>query len=407
VESGSDRGLSAEDDLGLEDATILHESGDGRLDEGAEPAEDAGLELDRFARARGAEDFGVTDGCEFEVQQWGDGGVGLGDRAGELGGGFDQEHTREEWLMGEMPGKEGFIAADLVLACAGLAGVELGEAIEEPEFGAVGKGLEGGEEVLIHVRNVGLWTWREREGGRGSGVGLDDFPIGIEWRVEEGGIELGISVGVGEFIAHGGAVGELDFGGLQREWMGVEEDRDAGHETPCGRGDGLEEDVMLVGAGFDIEEAESGDQFGCAAGESGFDQGEGIAPGPVGRVLQGESFHPIQARVDDEHAVGLTDGDRLRRIAKFPTEPVRGGEPDAAGGGEGLDEGLEGAGLDDIGGPGLEVGLGTEPSVDDRVVIGRRRWGRVGERDREGEGEGEGNRQRERGEGQMGTKWYH
>lgn len=169
----------------------------------------------------------------------------------------------------------------------------------------------------------------------------------------------------------------------------------------------MQEDVMQMGTGFDAEETESGGQFGGTAGESGFDQGEGIAPRSVGIVVQGELFHPIQARVDDEHAVGLTDGDRLRRIAEFPTKLVRGGEPDATGGGEGLDEGLEGAGLDDIGGPSMEVGLGIEPSVDDRVGRGGRWRGRVGEREGESEGEAEGNRQWELGEGQMGTKWYH
>lgn len=199
---------------------------------------------------------------------------------------------------------------------------------------------------------------------------MDDVPVGIGLRVEEVGIEDGIGDDVGEIVAHGRTVRELEFGGTQFEWIAAENKGDARHEAASGLGLRLKMDEMGMLGGVDGEESESGFEFCLAARKPGFDQGQSVAPGSTATIVDRVLFSAFQTGIEDPHLIGLPDRDGLRRIAKLPSEQVGSGEPDTPSGGDGVGEGLEGTGLDDVSGPGVEVGLGPEPGSDDVVGLG-------------------------------------
>jgi hypothetical protein len=67
----------------------------------------------------------------------------LGDDAGELRAGFDDEDAGHERRAGEMAAQELFGGAESVLGAAVLAGVELNDAVDEAEFRAVREKGEG------------------------------------------------------------------------------------------------------------------------------------------------------------------------------------------------------------------------------------------------------------------------
>lgn len=113
------------------------------LDEVGHAAGDGGFEKEHLAGAGGAEDLDVSHGGEFQVAQWRDSGVALGNDAGELGGGFGEQDAGEDGLAGEMAAQEGLIAADEVFARAAFAGVKAGQAVEEAKLGAVREAGEG------------------------------------------------------------------------------------------------------------------------------------------------------------------------------------------------------------------------------------------------------------------------
>jgi hypothetical protein len=163
---------------------------------------------------------------------------------------------------------------------------------------------------------------------------------------------------------------------------------------------------MQVGVGFHAEEPEAGCEFLGAARKSSFNEGESIAPGAGRIIIQGESFHPGQAWIEDQHPVRLADGDGLWRIAQFPTEKIGRRVPDMAGCHQRMNERLEGAGLDDLGRPRLQIRLRAEPRRDDRVGICGECPVEMRQRQEEGE-EAQGQCQRGAGDGQMGTKWNH
>jgi hypothetical protein len=117
--------------------------GDG-LDEPADATDDMGFEEHLIAGTDDPEEFGIADGGEFETGQRWVVGIGLGDRAGELGGGFDEEDPGHERIAGEMAAEKGFIAAEPVAAVTAEPRFELGEFVEKAELGSMGQGIERG-----------------------------------------------------------------------------------------------------------------------------------------------------------------------------------------------------------------------------------------------------------------------
>jgi hypothetical protein len=133
----------------LEDAVFVDGCGNGSLDEWSKTFEDAGFQLDGFTRARGAEDLGIANRGQFQVQQGRNCWVGLGNGTSELCPRLKQQDAREKWLPGKVSGEERFVTAHPILAGAGLTGNKTRELIEEPKFGPVGKCVERREEGLV------------------------------------------------------------------------------------------------------------------------------------------------------------------------------------------------------------------------------------------------------------------
>lgn len=145
-------GDSTESQFGLEDELILHKCGDARLDQRTEPSKYQGFHMDGFSRARRAQDLRGSNSGEFQIGKRCHGGVGLGDNAGELGGGLNQEHAGEERMTGKMPGQKRFITTHQVFTGAAPARKQPGEAIEKTELRSVRQGFESGQERIVQGR---------------------------------------------------------------------------------------------------------------------------------------------------------------------------------------------------------------------------------------------------------------
>jgi hypothetical protein len=133
----------------LKDDAVFHSDGGLSLNQPAEASGDLRLDLDGLSGLGGAEDFGA-DGGELEAGHRGVGRVALGDDASQLGGGFDQEHTWEQRLIGEMAAQKRFISPEQIFAASGAARVEGGEVVEKTEFGAVGQEAKGVAQRVVH-----------------------------------------------------------------------------------------------------------------------------------------------------------------------------------------------------------------------------------------------------------------
>jgi len=192
-----------------------------------------------------------------------------------------------------------------------------------------------------------------------------------------GGVEIkaafgqnGVEDDVGEVVPHAGAVGESHFGGGEGEIVGADADVHFAHQAAGERAPGLQRDLP-VGVGlYDGEDAELGFHDGAAFGKAGVQEGQHVAPLP--RLGAGERvfLNALESRVDDEQGVGLAQGDGLGGLADFPAEAVGHGNPYLAGGNQWLGEDLQRAGLNDLRGEGVEVGLGGEPRVKHIVSFG-------------------------------------
>ena len=216
---------------------------------------------------------------------------------------------------------------------------------------------------------------------------LQDRIASGDHRIEQGGVDGGIGDAVGELVAQAGAVGEVEFAALECGIGDEDDEVDLGHPAPGGGRSGPKGDAKSVVGGGGGEEFEALVEFGAVAGEAGFDEGEGVLPGAGACAGQGVEFGAVQSGIKENEAVLLADGDGARGIAEFPAEVVGDLEPDAAGGGDRLGEGLEGARLDHAGGPGLDVGPGGEPGG--KEVIGGGPSGRGGTDEQGGDGCGQ------------------
>jgi hypothetical protein len=94
------------------------------LHQRAQAPGDAGLHADRFAWPRGAEDFDRAERRQFQAWYWRDDRIVLGYHAGQLGGGFDQQHTGKQRVTRKMTPQPGFVAAQQVFTHAFLPGIE-------------------------------------------------------------------------------------------------------------------------------------------------------------------------------------------------------------------------------------------------------------------------------------------
>src|SRR5207302_8827608 len=111
---------------------------------------------------------------------------------------------------------------------------------------------------------------------------------------------------------------------------------------------------MNVVRGRLSDQAKARLQFALAARETGFEQGEGVAP--LAGLFAGERilFRALQLRVNDQHLPGLPHGNGLWWVAEFPAKTVRGSEPDMSGRRERLGQRFQRPGLNDFRGPGLD-----------------------------------------------------
>lgn len=129
----------------------------------------------------------------------------------------------------------------------------------------------------------------------------------------------------------------------------MEGDLDAGDPAAGFGGFGFEvDDGGFVGC-CDFEHVELFCEVVLLAGEAGFEEREGAAPGAGFITGEGVDFGAFEEGVEEDELFRFTDSDGAGGLAEFPAEQVGGLEPDAALGGEGLGEGLEGAGLGDFG----------------------------------------------------------
>jgi hypothetical protein len=74
----------------------------------------------------------------------------LSNYAGELRGGFDQQHAGKQGLTGKMAAQKRLVAANEIFADASLAGFQIQQAIYETEFRSVGQGGQGSGQVVVH-----------------------------------------------------------------------------------------------------------------------------------------------------------------------------------------------------------------------------------------------------------------
>ncbi len=129
----------------------------------------------------------------------------------------------------------------------------------------------------------------------------------------------------------------------------MERDLDTGDPAAGFGGFGFEVDDGGVAVRFDFEDIELPGEVVLFAGESGFEEREGAAPGAGLGAGEGVDLGAFESWVEEDQLFRFTDGDGAGGLAEFPAEEVGGFEPDAALGDEGLGEGLERAGLGDFG----------------------------------------------------------
>src|SRR5262245_17877876 len=108
--------LTAKREFALHHDVLLYGDRGSHLDEVGETGDEPSFEAEDVAGFCGTEDFNGAQSSEFETGQWRDFGVALGDDAGELGGGFDQQNAREKRLAGKVAAQERFLAAHRVFA---------------------------------------------------------------------------------------------------------------------------------------------------------------------------------------------------------------------------------------------------------------------------------------------------
>ena len=197
--------------------------------------------------------------------------------------------------------------------------------------------------------------------------GFDEGEAGRDIEREFSG-DRGVGLDVAEFVAHARAIDEDEFGAGEGEGW-VKEDINLGHQFAGAGGFGLEfEENGRVGFGR-AQNFELIFEIGAGTGEAGLEQGEGVLPFVAAGIFEIIFLGALKVGIEDEHGVGVANGDGLV-FAEFPTEILRGGEPDLAGGDERLGKGFEVASLDEFGGPGLDVGLVGEPAGDDAGGVG-------------------------------------
>jgi hypothetical protein len=69
--------------------------------------------------------------------------MGLGHSPGELGRSLHEQYSRKERLAGEMPAQKWFFPTHSVFSGAGLAGSELGQAVQKTELRTMGQRRHG------------------------------------------------------------------------------------------------------------------------------------------------------------------------------------------------------------------------------------------------------------------------
>lgn len=199
---------------------------------------------------------------------------------------------------------------------------------------------------------------------------VDDVVVGGWGPIEHRFIEGWIEDNVGEVVAEAGAVGEGKFRAGEGVISAGEADLELGHHLARGGAFGLQREMVgAVGFG-EREDMVFGIEFIAAAREAGIQEREGGAKLGRGIVAHRIEFGAFKVGIDDIHLVVMADGHGLGRVAEFPAEIVGHGKRDVAVADEGLGQGFERAGLDEVGGPGLDFLLGGEPGVEDGIGIG-------------------------------------
>ena len=130
----------------------------------------------------------------------------------------------------------------------------------------------------------------------------------------------------------------------------------------------------VVGDGLALD-IELPPQIGFGAWKAGFEQFHHVAPRPWSIGGERIAFDFLEEGIDQQHFLLGMDCDHFRRVAQFPTKAVGFGKPDVTRGRERLGKRFEDAGLEEIGGPGLDVGLFGEPGGDERIGLRDRRGG--------------------------------
>jgi hypothetical protein len=69
-------------------------------------------------------------------------GIALGNSAGQLSRGFDEQHAGKERLTGKMSAKKRFVTANAMFAHAALPRLKAQQTIQEPEFRSVRQELQ-------------------------------------------------------------------------------------------------------------------------------------------------------------------------------------------------------------------------------------------------------------------------
>ena len=131
--------------------------------------------------------------------------------------------------------------------------------------------------------------------------------------------------------------------------------------------------ASLVGHSF-RQDVETGFHFCLAARETGFEESESVAPLTGLIADERKTLDSFEQRINDKHFAGGADRDGARRLSKLPPKAAGLGEPDVPRSRKRLSERFQSASLEEIGGPGLDVGLFGEPCRNERVGL-RRRFG--------------------------------
>src|SRR5437899_8146015 len=123
-QSNDSLGLSTQRKFSLKHNASIY--GDGRLslDKVPKAPRNAGFEAKDLAGFGSGENFDGAQGGKFEARQRWDLRIRLSNRAGKLGGCFQEQNAGKKRSAGEMPAQERFIAAHSVFAAAAFARVQ-------------------------------------------------------------------------------------------------------------------------------------------------------------------------------------------------------------------------------------------------------------------------------------------